>query len=130
MMTTSFNRDGLSADGFAGFATFAELLDSGLADVPATGGGVYDVLREADEPPVFRGDPILIRTRVSIATGVVLSGSSIGDSPFCPAHVSATRTGRHLVDAQNLSLPRRHPEDRVHHGPQAKSEADWHMEDP
>jgi hypothetical protein len=30
------------------------------------------------------GDPILIRTQVNIPTGVVLNGSSIGDSPFCP----------------------------------------------
>jgi hypothetical protein len=30
------------------------------------------------------GDPILIRTHMNIPTGVVLSGSSIGDSPFCP----------------------------------------------
>jgi hypothetical protein len=29
------------------------------------------------------GDPILIRTRVNIPTGVVLNESSIGDSPFC-----------------------------------------------
>jgi hypothetical protein len=30
------------------------------------------------------GDAILIRTQVNLPTGVVLSGSSIGDSPFCP----------------------------------------------
>jgi hypothetical protein len=30
------------------------------------------------------GDAILIRTQVNLPTGVVLGGSSIGDSPFCP----------------------------------------------
>ena len=30
------------------------------------------------------GDAILIRTQVNLPTGVVLSGSSIADAPFCP----------------------------------------------
>jgi hypothetical protein len=47
-----FDHSSLEAEGFTGFVTFNELLESKLADVP-TDGGVYAVLRESDEPPAF-----------------------------------------------------------------------------
>ena len=42
---------------------------------------------------VSSGDQVLIKTRVNIPTGVVLNGSSIGDSPFCPGGTFADQDG-------------------------------------
>jgi hypothetical protein len=39
------------------------------------------------------GEPILIKTRVTIPTGKVLAGSTVGDSPFCPGGTFRDRDG-------------------------------------
>jgi hypothetical protein len=39
------------------------------------------------------GEPILIKTRVTIPTGEVLAGSTIGDSRFCPGGTFRDRNG-------------------------------------
>ena len=87
-------------------------------DRDAAGTTAPDV--EASAPPAT-DEAILIRTRVNIPTGEVLSGSSIGDSPFCPGGTFRDRHGnddkrRPRVGGPDLSLPRRQPEDRLHPG--------------
>ncbi len=42
-----------------------------------------------------RGEPILIKTRLTIPTGEVLAGSTIGDSRFCPGGTFRDREGNH-----------------------------------
>src|SRR4051812_3128496 len=48
----ALDQDGLEALGFAGFVTFADLLATGLADVPEED-GVYVVIRTQSGPPSF-----------------------------------------------------------------------------
>jgi hypothetical protein len=50
--TNPFLREGLQAQGFTGFLTFGELWSGGITQVP-DGGGVYVVLRENDDAPLF-----------------------------------------------------------------------------
>lgn len=52
LTSDDFTRDGLAALGFEGFQSVAHLRESQLQPVPE-GGGVYAVLRESGEPPVF-----------------------------------------------------------------------------
>jgi hypothetical protein len=77
------------------------------------------------------GDPILIRTHVNIPTGVVLSGSSIGDSPFCPGGTFRDQDGDDSIGLMDRTF--RCPDGTLRigftPGVGAKSEADWHMED-
>jgi hypothetical protein len=48
----SFTRTALMEAGFKGFVTFAELREGGIEKVPHVG-GIYVVLREAEDGPVF-----------------------------------------------------------------------------
>ena len=43
------------------------------------------------------GEAILIKTHVTIPTGEVLRGSSIGDSPFCPGGTFRDKDGNDTI---------------------------------
>jgi hypothetical protein len=80
-------------------------------------------------------EEIVIKTDLTIPTGEVLEGSSIGDTPFCPGGTFRDQRGERRplgaairIGGQDVSLPRRQPEDRLHPGRAAGSDADWPME--
>ena len=74
------------------------------------------------------GEAILIKTHATIPTGEVLSGSSIGDSPFCPGGTFSDKHGNDtigLVDrtfrcpdgSLRIGFTPGHPQGRTQAGP-------------
>ena len=92
---------------------FAVALTITAIGVAACGGDDGDTAGTTAVPGIERdstvgrgaGDePILIKTQATIPTGEVLSGSSIGDSPFCPGGTFRDRHGNADVGLVDRTL--------------------------
>ena len=66
--------------------------------------GDDDADTTAKQPVADAGEPITIKTRLSIPTGDVLGGSSIGDEAFCPGGRFRDRESTGAVDSVTKTI--------------------------